>query len=84
VLTVLICEDLARLDPVNDLVRAVGPNLVMSLLMDGPQLTTRWPARYATVLADDSRIRSSHSDKPWDGPAQPTSWEEALARYRPL
>lgn len=52
-LTVLICEDLARLDPVADLVRSVGPSLVISLLLDGPQLPTRWPARYATVLADD-------------------------------
>lgn len=51
--TVLICEDLARPDPVADVVRAVGPNLVMCLLMDGPQLATRWSSRYATVLADD-------------------------------
>jgi len=49
----LICEDLARQDPVGELVRAVGPNLVIALLMDGPQLPSRWPARYATVLADD-------------------------------
>jgi hypothetical protein len=49
----LICEDLARQDPVAEVVRAVGPNLVIALLMDGPQLTSRWPARYATVLADD-------------------------------
>ena len=27
--------------------------LVIALLMDGPQLASRWPARYATVLADD-------------------------------
>jgi hypothetical protein len=53
VVTVLICEDLARPDPVGDLVRAVGPNLVIALLMDGPQLKARWAARYATVLADD-------------------------------
>jgi hypothetical protein len=52
-ISVLICEDLARLDPVSDLVRSVGPNLVVTLLLDGPQLSTRWPARYATVLADD-------------------------------
>jgi hypothetical protein len=52
-LCALICEDLARQDPVAELVRAVGPNLVVSLLMDGPQLAARWPARYATVLADD-------------------------------
>ena len=49
----LICEDLARQDPIADLIRSVGPNLVVALLMDGPQLKSRWPARYATVLADD-------------------------------
>lgn len=49
----LICEDLARQDPVAELVRSVGPNLVIALLMDGPQISTRWSARYATVLADD-------------------------------
>jgi hypothetical protein len=51
--TVLVCEDLARQDPITDVLRSVGPNLVIALLMDGPQLTTRWPARYASVLADD-------------------------------
>ena len=49
----LVCEDLARQEPVGELVRAVGPNLVIALLADGPQLAQRWPARYATVLADD-------------------------------
>jgi hypothetical protein len=49
----LICEDLARQDPVAEIVRAVGPNLVIVILMDGPQLPSRWPSRYATVLADD-------------------------------
>jgi hypothetical protein len=53
VMSVLICEDLARPDPVGDLVRAVGPNLVIALLMDGPQLKGRWPERYAMALADD-------------------------------
>jgi hypothetical protein len=52
-LSVLICEDLARQDPVAELIRSVGPNLVVALLADGPQLAARWPARYATVLADD-------------------------------
>ncbi len=52
-LSVLICEDLARPDPVGDMVRSVGPNLVVALLMDGPQLTSRWSSRYATILADD-------------------------------
>jgi hypothetical protein len=49
----LVCEDLARQDPLSRLVRSVGPNLVIALLSDGPQLTNRWGARYATVLADD-------------------------------
>lgn len=49
----LICEDLARQDPVGSVVRALGPNLIIALLLDGPQLRTRWPGRYASVLADD-------------------------------
>ncbi|MDR3404239.1 MAG: hypothetical protein P4L99_17200 [Chthoniobacter sp.] len=52
-LSTLICEDLARPDPIANLVRAVGPNLVIALLLDGPQLSNRWPARYGTALADD-------------------------------
>ncbi|RZI41527.1 hypothetical protein EGT07_18270 [Herbaspirillum sp. HC18] len=52
-MAVLICEDLARSDPAMPVIRAVGPNLVLALLMDGPQLPVRWPGRYATVLADD-------------------------------
>jgi hypothetical protein len=52
-LAVLICEDLARFDPVLPAINAVGPTLVIALLMDGPQLERRWPGRYATVLADD-------------------------------
>lgn len=51
--SVLVCEDLARPDPVGDLLRAVGPNLVVSLLLDGPQLPHRWSGRYAMALADD-------------------------------
>jgi hypothetical protein len=49
----LVCEDLARLDEVADLLRAVGPTLVVTTLLDGPQLASRWTARYASVLADD-------------------------------
>lgn len=49
----VVCEDLARLDEVADLVRDVGPSLVVTLLLDGPQLGSRWTARYASVLADD-------------------------------
>lgn len=49
----LICEDLARQEPVAKAVRAVGPNLVVSLLLDGPQLSGRWPGKYSAVLSDD-------------------------------
>jgi hypothetical protein len=49
----LVCEDLARLQPVADLLRSIGPSLVVSVLLDGPQLASRWTARYASVLADD-------------------------------
>ena len=49
----LICEDLARQEPVAPLVRAIGPDLIIALLQDGPQLEKRWPGRYATVLAED-------------------------------
>jgi hypothetical protein len=49
----IVCEDLARLDEVADVVRRVGPSLVIALLLDGPQLASRWPARYASVIADD-------------------------------
>ena len=52
-MTVLICEDLARADPVQTVVRSIGPNLVLALLMDGPQRRARWPGHYAGVLADD-------------------------------
>lgn len=49
----LICEDLARMDPAMNAIRAVGPNLVIALLMDGPQRNVRWPGRYSGVLADE-------------------------------
>jgi hypothetical protein len=49
----LICEDLAQLEPVSEVIRGVGPTLLVSLLADGPQLDNRWSARYASVLADD-------------------------------
>jgi hypothetical protein len=53
VISALVCEDLARYDPVLPAVAAIGPSLVIALLMDGPQLENRWSARYATTLAED-------------------------------
>ncbi len=49
----VVCEDLARLDAVAELLRTVGPTFVVTVLLDGPQLASRWTARYASVLADD-------------------------------
>ena len=49
----LVCEDLARMDDVAEFLRGIGPSLVMALLLDGPQLATRWPGRYASMLADE-------------------------------
>jgi hypothetical protein len=49
----IICEDLARQESLSDLIRAVGPTLVITILMDGPQLKDRWSAKYASVFADD-------------------------------
>jgi hypothetical protein len=49
----LVCEDLAQIDDVAETVRSVGPTVVFALLLDGPQLASRWAARYASVLADD-------------------------------
>lgn len=49
----LICEDLARAEPTMEVIRAVGPTLIVALLLDGPQLESRWPARYARILNED-------------------------------
>lgn len=52
-LAALVCEDLAQNDDVAELIREVGPTIVLTALLDGPQLNSRWAARYASVLADD-------------------------------
>jgi hypothetical protein len=52
-LSSLVCEDLAQTDEVAGVIRAVGPMIVVTPLLDGPQLSSRWGARYAGVLADD-------------------------------
>ena len=53
VIVSLVCEDLAQEDSVAEILRSVGPTIVYTPLLDGPQLTSRWTARYASVLADD-------------------------------
>jgi hypothetical protein len=84
----LVCEDLARIDEVTNLLRAIGPNLVVSLLLDGPQLATRWTARYASVLVDDpgSAVLTLSSfgmvHRTWNGSHEPSSivalWKDAV------
>jgi hypothetical protein len=49
----LVCEDLAQIDDVGEIIRSVGPTVVVTPLLDGPQLASRWAARYASILADD-------------------------------
>jgi hypothetical protein len=49
----MVCEDLASLDEVADHVRRIGPSLVVAVLLDGPQLTARWPSRYSSIMTDD-------------------------------
>jgi hypothetical protein len=51
--SVMICEDLARGEPVHGALQSMGPNLIFALLMDGPQIPERWPGRAATIFADD-------------------------------
>jgi len=93
-LAILICEDLARQDPVADVIRSVGPNLVVALLMDGPQLSGRWPAHYATVFADDpgssvltvTSVGMSHLCRPKDKPVSRVVglWKDKLQGFREI
>ena len=58
----LVCEDLAQIDSVAEVIRSVGPSVVYAPLLDGPQISSRWSARYASVLADDHRLGCYHVD----------------------
>jgi hypothetical protein len=60
--SVLVCEDLARKDPAADLIRAVGPNLLIALLMDGPQLKSRWPGRWNDTEEGEVEISLDKGD----------------------
>ncbi len=58
-LSVLICEDLARYDPVLTVMNAIGPNLVIALLMDGPQLENRGRPAVLTMTSLGMVLRSN-------------------------
>ncbi|MBQ4833196.1 hypothetical protein J8L70_08080 [Pseudoalteromonas sp. MMG010] len=49
----LICEDLARQEPISGVLRSLAPHLVVALLLDGPQLQKRWPGHYSHTLVDE-------------------------------
>jgi hypothetical protein len=49
----LVCQDLAESDEIASVIRSVGPTAVFTVLLDGPQLASRWAARYASVFADE-------------------------------
>jgi|GEM_PF-6394383 len=79
----LICEDLARQDPIADLIRHVGPSLVVTILMDGPQLKDRWSSRYAGILSEDPgsaviALTSYGMVRRWSTPYRPLSQIVAL------
>jgi len=91
-LNVLVCEDLARIDPAQIFLRSLGPNLIVALLLDGPQLEYRWPGQCATVLADDPgssvltltslgmlrRVDASDRESGIKKPSDPMEWNIAL------
>ncbi len=86
----LVCEDLARQDPIADLLRSVGPNLIIALLMDGPQIQGRWSGRYATVFADDpgssvlalTSLGMARRSKPRGLPANSPSKERVIGIWK--
>jgi hypothetical protein len=90
----LICEDFARQDPIADLIRQVGPSLVVTILMDGPQRADRWSSRYASVLSEDPgssviTLTSYGMMKRWNSPFKPMSkvialWSESHSFTREI
>jgi hypothetical protein len=65
--TVLVCEDLARQDPAADLIRAVGPNLLIALAYGWPSV--EWPLACSVCLSTGRRSGHFGADahQPWDG-----------------
>jgi hypothetical protein len=99
ILCPLICEDLAQLEPVSTIIRGVGPSLLLSPLLDGPQLRARWSARYTSVFADDpgtavltltslgmvTRSRQLNGGKPDENPSRAVGlWKDAVRGWHTL
>jgi hypothetical protein len=90
----LVCEDLARQEPVSRTLRAAGPTLVIALLLDGPQLVQRWPNRYAGVLSDDpgtsvltlTSLGMAMRSRPLGCEPRPVvaSWKDTFGGYREI
>jgi hypothetical protein len=90
----LVCEDLARQEPLSRTLRAAGPTLVIALLQDGPQLVQRWPNRYAGVLTDDpgssvltvTSLGMAMRSRPAECEPRPVvaSWKDAFHGYREI
>ena len=90
----LVCEDLAQIDDVAEIIRSVGPTLVITPVMDGPQLASRWAARYASVLADDpgcsvltlSSLGMVQRSRPAGKPAVPivAMWKDPVRGVREI
>jgi hypothetical protein len=79
----LICEDLARQDPIADLIRHIGPSLVVTILLDGPQRADRWSSKYASVLSEDPgcsviTLTAFGMVRRWNSPFRGTSRVVAL------
>lgn len=82
-LCALICEDLARQEPVPHALHTIGPGLIIALLLDGAQVNARWPGRFAHVLADDPgaavlTFTCLGSVRLHDPPGYPTNGEVAM------
>ena len=56
-IAVLVCEDLAQSDAVSEVIRSVGPTLLLTPLLDGPPLVSRWSARYKASLGMTPDLR---------------------------
>jgi len=48
----MICEDIRQPEPIAEIIRHVAPNLIVALLLDGPQIPARWCGTAAKRLSE--------------------------------